>query len=129
MTLAYLDASALVKLIVDEPESVALNRWYVEAERLATSRVGIVETRRASARRDCDPAHREWILSDVEVVELDKRIAASAAAIEPALVRTLDAIHIATAMALVPDLDAFVTYDERMADAARAMGLPVVRPA
>jgi hypothetical protein len=129
MTVAYLDASALVKLIVDEPESVALNRWYVEAERLATSRVGIVETRRASARRDCDPVHRERILSDVEIVELDQRIAASAAAIEPASIRPLDAIHIATAMALVPDLDAFVTYDDRMAEAARALGLPVVRPA
>jgi uncharacterized protein len=49
--------------------------------------------------------------------------------VEPALVRTLDAIHLATAMALVPDLDAFVTYDDRMAEAARALGLPVVRPA
>jgi predicted nucleic acid-binding protein len=129
MRLAYLDASALVKLIVDEPESSGLNRWYVEAERLATSRVGIMETRRASAKRECDPSHRDRILSDVEIIELDRRIAGLAADLEPALVRTLDAIHIATAMALVPDLDAFVTYDDRMAEAARALGLPVVRPA
>ena len=43
--------------------------------------------------------------------------------------RTLDAIHLATAIALGPELDAFVTYDDRLADAARAVGLPVVRPA
>ena len=51
------------------------------------------------------------------------------AAIGPPLLRTLDAIHLATALALVPDLDAFVTYDDRLAEAARALGLPVVRPA
>ena len=127
--LAYLDASALVKLIVEEAESAALNRWYVEARRLATSRIGIIETSRASSRRPCDPVHRDRILSDVEVLDLDPRLAAVAAALEPPILRTLDAIHLATAMALMPDLDAFVTYDDRMADAARSVGLPVVRPA
>jgi predicted nucleic acid-binding protein len=47
----------------------------------------------------------------------------------PAALRTLDAIHLATAMALAPGLDAFVTYDDRLAEAARALGLPVIRPA
>ncbi len=127
--LAYLDASALVKLIVEEAESVALNRWYVQAERLVTSRVGVVETIRASARRPCDPLHRDRIISDVEVLELDPLIAAVAATLAPPALRTLDAIHLATALALLPDLDAFVTYDDRLAEAARAIGLPVVRPA
>jgi predicted nucleic acid-binding protein len=126
---AYLDSSALVKLVVEEAESSAQNRWYVEARRLATSRIGVIETVRASSRRACDPVHRARILSDVEVIELNPTLAGVAAALGPPLLRTLDAIHLATALALMPELDAFVTYDDRLAEAARALGLPVVRPA
>jgi predicted nucleic acid-binding protein len=118
-----------VKLVVEEAESGALNRWFVEASRLATSRIGIVETLRAASRRPHDAAHRDHVVDDVTVMEVTPAIAAVAAALQPALLRTLDAIHLATALALVPDLDAFVTYDDRLADAARALGLPVVRPA
>lgn len=127
--LAYLDASALTKLVVEEAESVALNRWYIAAQRLVTSRIGVVETMRASSRRPCDPLHRDRIMSDVEVLEFDPSVAGVAATLEPPLLRTLDAIHLATALALVPELDAFVTYDDRLAAAARGLGLPVVRPA
>jgi predicted nucleic acid-binding protein len=127
-TVSYVDASALVKLVVDEAESPALLRWYVEAERLVTSRVGVVETVRASSRRDHDPARRNRVLTDIEVYELDDSIANAADVLPPPLLRTLDAIHLATAMALMPDLDAFVTYDDRLAEAARAIGLPVVQP-
>lgn len=129
MRLAYLDASALVKLIVDEAESVALNRWYVESERLVTSRVGVIETVRATGRREFDLAHRTRIISEVEVLDFDAGIAATAATVGPALLRSLDAIHLASAMALMPELDAFVTYDDRLAEAARSLGLPVVQPA
>ncbi len=129
MSLAYLDASALVRLIVDEAESAGLNRWYVEAERLMTSRVGVIETIRATGRRTFDKRQRDRILSDVEVMELGPAIAASAAVVGSPLLRTLDAIHLASAMALMPELDAFVTYDDRLAEAARSLGLPVVRPA
>lgn len=128
-TVAYMDASAIVKLVIDEAESGALYRWYVEVERLVTSRIGVIETVRASARRTFDTAHRERILSDLETVEVSAAIAGTAAALEPAALKTLDAIHLATALALLPDLDAFVTYDDRLAEAARAIGLPVVRPA
>ncbi len=127
--IAYVDASALVKLVLVEPESPAVYRWFTEAPRIATSRIGVVETVRASSRREHDPAHRDQVLRDVEVIDLDAAIAGVAAAIAPAAVRTLDAIHLATALALVPELDAFVTFDDRLADAARALGLPVVRPA
>ena len=126
--IAYVDASALVKLVLVEPESPAVYRWFTEAPRIATSRIGIVETVRASSRREHDPAHRDQVLRDVEVIDLDPAIAGVAAAIAPSAIRTLDAIHLATALALMPELDAFVTYDDRLADAARALGLPVVRP-
>jgi predicted nucleic acid-binding protein len=127
--IAYLDASALVKLVVEEAESAALHHWYVEAERLISSRIGVVETIRATSRRPVDADHRERILSDLEVFEVTAAICATAAAIHPPLLRTLDAIHLASALALGPELDAFVTYDDRLAEAARAIGLPVVRPA
>jgi predicted nucleic acid-binding protein len=128
-SLAYVDASALVKLVVEEDESRAMNRWYVEAERLVTSRVGHVETVRAASRRDHDPARRDLVLAGVEVFEFNAGVAAVAAGLRPPLLRTLDAIHVATALALMPELDAFVTYDDRLAEAARAVGLSVVRPA
>lgn len=127
--LAYVDASALVKLIVDEAESGELLRWSIEVERLVTSRVGIVETVRAANRRGHDVTRRSRVITDVGVYELDDGIAAAAETLPPPVLRTLDAIHIATAMALGPELDAFVTYDDRLAAAARGLGLPVVRPA
>jgi predicted nucleic acid-binding protein len=127
--ISYADASALVKLVVEEAESAQVFRWFTEAERVATSRIGIIETIRASSRREHDPAHRDRVLEEVEVIDLDIPLARSASAIGPAALRTLDAIHLATALALVPELDAFVTYDDRLAEAARAIGLPVVRPA
>ena len=127
--LTYADASALVKLVVEEPESRAMNRWFVESTRVTTSRVGVIETLRASARRDHDPAQREQLVRDVEVIELSPTISLVAASLLPAILRTLDAIHVASALALGAELDAFVTYDDRMAEAARAIGLPVVRPA
>lgn len=127
--LAYVDATALVKLVVEEPESQELLRWYVEAERIVTSRIGVVETLRAAARRPHDPQHRDRVVEDLDIIELDASIGRSAGAMRPPILRTLDAIHLATALQLVPQLDAFVTYDDRLAEAARALGLPVVRPA
>lgn len=127
--LAYVDASALAKLVLDEPGAVEMRRWYVESERVVTSRIGIIETRRACSRQAFDPQHLEVILKSVETAELSVRIADAAAILGAQTLRTLDAIHVATALQLVPDLDAFVTYDDRLADAARALGLPVVRPA
>jgi uncharacterized protein len=125
----YADASALVKLVVAEAGSEAMLRWFTESERVLTSRVGIVETIRASSRREHDAAHRDAVVRDLEVVELEPAIATSAAVVGSPVLRTLDAIHLASALALAPELDAFVTYDDRLAEAARSLGLPVVQPA
>ena len=126
---AYVDASAMAKLALDEAESPAMLRWYVESERLVSSRVGVIETRRATRRRVHDADQLDAVLRSVIVLEVDDAIAQSAARVGPALLRTLDAIHLATALAIGTDLDAFVTYDDRLAEAARVVGLPVVRPA
>lgn len=129
MTVAYVDASALTKLVLAEPDSVAMRRWYVENERVLCSRIGIVETRRAIARRDHDPVHLDAIVASVEIIELDASIARTAAIVPPIGLKTLDAIHLASALAIADEVDAFVTYDLRLAQAARAAGLPVVMPA
>ena len=126
---AYVDASALVKLVVPEAESREMLRWYVEVDRVVTSRIGVIETRRAAARFRHDADGLRSLLASVEVVELDARVADRAVAVAPTLLRSLDAVHVATALELGPTLDAFVTYDERLAAAAREAGLPVVRPA
>lgn len=128
-SIAYIDASALVKLVLAEPESLEMARWYVESERVATSRIGIIETRRAVARRPHDPVHLDRVLSGIEVISVTTRLGERAASIAPANVRTLDAIHLATALGIGTNLTSFVTYDDRMAAAARDLGLPVVSPA
>jgi len=128
-TLGYLDSSAIVKLVLVEAGSTAMLRWYVEAERIVTSQVGVIETHRAAARRQHDPARLVEVLEMLEVFELDDDVGRRAEQVAPPALRTLDAIHIATALAIGPTLDAFVTYDDRQAEAARAAGLKVVRPA
>lgn len=128
MSVAYVDASALTKLALDEPDSAAMRRWYVEHERIACSRIGLIETRRAVHRGPHDPDHLDAIIGSAVAIELDAAIARRAEAVGPPTLRTLDAIHLATALALATDLSAFVTYDDRLAAAARELGLPVVRP-
>jgi predicted nucleic acid-binding protein len=128
-SVAYVDASALVKLVVVEQGSVEMLRWYVESERVITSRIGVIETSRAAARRPHDREALQALLASVLVVELDQGVADMAATVGPTLLRALDAVHLASALSLGGELDAFVTYDDRLADAARAIGLPAVRPA
>ncbi len=127
-SIAYLDASAIVKLVRVEPESPGMLRWYQESERLVTNRIGVVESRRAANRGDGDMARLAVVIDRLEVFALDDDIEQRAGEIGPSSLRTLDAIHLATALS-IPGLGSFVTYDDRIAEAARNLGLPVVRPA
>ena len=127
MTTAYLDASALVKLALAEAESGAVQRFIDEIDEVVTSRIGIVETRRAVARSVGTDAGADVPLASVAAIELDPAIAATAAVLQPTALRTLDAIHLATALTLY-HVDAFVTYDSRLADAARSLGFAVASP-
>jgi len=126
---AYVDASALAKLVLAEPGSAEMQRWYIENDKVLCSRIGIVETRRAVGRHLHDPVHLDLVLRSVDVIEFDVEIARRAASIGPPSTKTLDAIHLASAVQVGPAIGAFVTYDDRLADAARLVGLPVVRPA
>ena len=126
----YLDASAAVKLVVREPESASVRQFLAGEVTRISSRVLAVELIRAVVRGS--PASLEQaraLLGVMEFVELDEGIAERAAGLEPAGLRWLDAIHLASALALADELDAFVTYDARQADAAQALGLTVVAPA
>jgi predicted nucleic acid-binding protein len=125
----YLDASALVKLVAPEAESDAMASFVAEHRSQSTSFVGLVEVRRAAVRR---PGVTEARVGDVLMrvvgIAFDPDVAAAAATIGPPSLRTLDAIHLASAAALGSDLEAFVTYDRRLAEAARALGMPVASP-
>ena len=129
MSPAYIDSSALVKLIVREPETDALRRYLTSAGPLASSILATVEVSRAVARAIPEStAAMADVFEAVNVLAFDTRIAARAAALRPASLRTLDAIHLATALELAGDLSAFVSYDDRLSAAARDLGLPVVAP-
>jgi hypothetical protein len=124
----YLDASALVKLVAPEAESDAMASFVAAHRSHATSTVGLVEVRRAAVRRPgVTDARVEDVLTRVVGIAFDPDVA-TAATIGPPALRTLDAIHLASAAALGADLEAFVTYDRRLAEAARALGMPVASP-
>jgi predicted nucleic acid-binding protein len=127
---AYLDTSAVVKLLVREAETTALRRRLRSWPRRASSallRVELLRTvRRAGLPRLMEGARRQ--LASIDLIRLDDDLLERAAEIEPSTMRSLDAIHLATALDLGSDLAAVVTYDARMSAAAQALGLPVVAP-
>ena len=126
----YLDTSAIVKLLVDELGSAEL-AGYLDARPLRiASRIAEVEVRRAVARlgEAVDPGRVDRVLAALTMVELEASLAFAAGRLVPPALRTLDAIHLATALELIPDLEAFVTYDRRLAEAARLAGMAVVSP-
>ena len=126
----YLDASAIVKIIAPERESDALIAWLLARRPLATTVIARVEVARALLRMRLGPAAREHaLISAIDEIPLSLAVVERAATLMPAEVRSLDAIHLASAIEVGSDLEAFVTYDRRMADAARGLGLPVVSPA
>ena len=125
----YLDASAAVKLVVSEAETASITEFLADQAVRISSRVLAVELLRAVGRRSPKSMNQaRSVLSVIEFIELDEGIAEQAAVLEPVGVRSLDAIHLASALALREELDAFITYDSRQADAARALGLAVAAP-
>ncbi len=130
MSPVYVDSSALVKLLVREAESDALRRYLSSAGPLTSSILATVEVARAVARSAPDSsAAVAAVFETLSVLAFDARIAARAAALSPAGLRALEAIHLATALELADELAAFVSYDDRLSAAARDLGMPVVSPA
>lgn len=128
--LAYLDASALVKLLVQEPETPALQASLLGQRGLVASQLTLLEARRAIRQRAPVAliSTVEDMTNAIVLLEIDAEVVERAIAIEPAVLRTRDAIHLATALSLgAPDISV-ITYDQRLADAARDHGLTVVQP-
>jgi predicted nucleic acid-binding protein len=126
----YLDTSALVKLVIAEHESVALRAFVAEAE-VTSSVLARTELLRAARRHpDAKATDRANDLLDrMRLVPIDEFQFIEAGRIPPPSLRSLDALHLVSALRLLrADLQVVVTYDGRMADAARLHGLPVASP-
>lgn len=126
----YMDASALVKLARPEPESSGLAAFINEKPGVLTSSViSEVELVRAIRRSspEQEPAARN-LVGRLVLLPLTTEIRVRAQRLTPTTVRSLDAIHIGTALEIAGDLGAIVTYDQRMIEAAELFGLPVSTP-
>lgn len=127
----YLDTSAILKLILPERESAALEddlaRW---PDRLSSA-LADVECRRTLRRIEAPPtawSRAEQVLDGLILIRFDEALLRLATHIGPPLLRSLDAIHLAAALSIGDYPDAFITYDDRLAAAARKLKLRVVQP-
>jgi predicted nucleic acid-binding protein len=128
----YLDTSAFVKLVRLEPESAALRAYLGRSERplLVSSALLAVEARRAVLREEPSLlGSTDLLLSRVGQLAVSRPVIESAGVLPGRLLRSLDAIHLATALLVREELEALVTYDQRLAEAAREQRLPVAAPA
>jgi predicted nucleic acid-binding protein len=128
----YLDSSAIVKLVLREAGSDALRSMLDETDdaMTATSSLSRVETARAVQRLGEDAVSMALtVLRSFRLLEIDDEILDRAATLLPGTaLRSLDAIHVASAESLGARLAGVVTYDRRMIAAAEQIGLPVVSP-
>jgi uncharacterized protein len=125
---AYLDSSALVKLVAEEEESKAL-RDALGVAIVTSCNLARTEVMRAARLKDRSVVARaREVLARVDLIQLDDELLDLAGELEAPL-RSLDAIHLAAALELGDELDALVTYDARMARAAESHGLRVAAPA
>ena len=127
--MVYLDSSALVKLVIAEPESSALRRYLGEEPERAScalARVEVLRAVRGHGSRAVTRARR--LLQRLNLVQIDEELLDVAAALDPRVLRSLDAIHLAAAQLFGGELTAIATYDRRMAVAAALVDLAVTAP-
>lgn len=127
----YLDSAAVVKLVHAEPESPALRAWLNErAETGWTSSVLVeIESFRALARYAPEAIIRlHPVLDQIELIDMSPRVRFLAQDVTLVTIRSLDAIHLGAALTLRDNLTSFVTYDERLLEAAITAGLPTDSP-
>ncbi|MBI4593445.1 MAG: type II toxin-antitoxin system VapC family toxin [Candidatus Rokubacteria bacterium] len=132
-SLVYLDSSAIVKLVVREPESPALFDWLAARPERISSAVARVEVPRALRRAGAFTAtgrrRAREVLDRIALLPVDRPIFDAAGGFGPPGLRLLDAIHLATALSVGADLAGLVTYDERLAAVAARSRIDVWAPA
>jgi predicted nucleic acid-binding protein len=125
----YLDSSAIVKLAVREPGSLALRRYLRRRQPLVSSALARTEVLRALLPVGGEAVARgRNVLQRLDLVRVNDRILNAASVLLPPGLRSLDAIHLATARELGGELGALVTYDDRMVAAAKRLGYRIVQP-
>jgi len=125
----YLDSSAIVKLAVREPQSLALRRYLRRRQPLVSSALARTEVLRALLPAgDEAMARGRAVLQRIDLVRVNDRILNAAGVLRPFELRSLDAIHLATVQELGDELSALVTYDNRMATAAKQLGYRIAQP-
>ncbi len=128
-TATYLDSSAIVKLVIDEPESLALRRYLRRRRPLISSALARTEVLRALLLEGAEGLARgRAALERLDLVRLNDRLLSAAGTMLPPHLRSLDALHLATAQNLGSDLSHIVTYDERMIEAALNVGIKTASP-
>lgn len=131
MAVVYLDSSAIVKLVTAEAESPALFEFLGQFVERISSVLARVEVHRAIRRAGGSLAERrraERVLERVSLLRIDDPVLALASQLRPTDLRSLDAIHLATALSAADTIAGMVTYDDRLARAATAARLEVFHP-
>ena len=128
-SVAYIDSSALVKLAIPEPESDALRAELAKWDRHVSSALARVEVARACARVDTKASRiAEEIVGALDLIAVDDRVLEEAALLRPVELRSLDAIHLASALLLRDAPGVAIAYDDRLVEAMQAAGLPTATP-
>ncbi|HMA46598.1 MAG TPA: type II toxin-antitoxin system VapC family toxin [Frankiaceae bacterium] len=132
-TRVYLDTSAVAKLFVAEKETPELRRWLASRadppSLVSSALLGVELVRLLGLVNPATVGPAEaFLAADVDIVEILPPVLADAARVPPPRLRTLDAIHLATALDLRDSLDVVLTYDKLLVEAARAAGLTVASP-
>ena len=127
----YLDTSAFLKTMFDEPESPAIRTYLqtMDSPRFVSSTLLAVEARRGALRANPRRLPRvDLALLRVAQIEMDGPVVETASRLPDPMLRSLDAIHLATALMIRHDVEALMSYDQRMLAAAKAHGLPTASP-
>lgn len=128
----YLDTSAFLKTVLDEAESLALQSYLDNHPEggLVSSSLLAVEARRSVLRhRPARLPRTDIILGQIEQLAISDAVIESAGRLPDPMLRSLDAIHLATALLIRDDVEALLTYDTRLREAAEAHGLATAAPA
>ncbi|MEO8888218.1 MAG: type II toxin-antitoxin system VapC family toxin [Jatrophihabitantaceae bacterium] len=128
----YFDSSALLKLLFEESESAALERWVTDRAALPILSSELVKVEVIRAARRLDPSAvsaARSLVAQLDLIPLTTGLLDETADVGEPPLRSLDSIHLASALSVRSELSAFVAYDMRLISAAEAAGLPTIAPA